>query len=98
MSNHSIDQATVHRIARLARVKISAQEALSLERELNGILAWVEDLKAIPTDDVPPLTSAAAASLPMRADVVTDGERAADILKNAPKAEAGFFLVPKVIE
>ena len=98
MGNHTIDEATVRRIAHLARVKISSQEAHSLERELNGILSWVEDLQSIPTEDVPPLTSVTAASLPMRPDVVTDGNRAAEILKNAPKAEDGFFLVPKVIE
>jgi aspartyl-tRNA(Asn)/glutamyl-tRNA(Gln) amidotransferase subunit C len=98
MAKPTIDEATVQRIARLARIKISSDEAHSLQRELNGILAWVEELNSIRTGDVAPLTSMAAAHLKMRADVVTDGNSAADILKNAPKAEDGFFLVPKVIE
>jgi len=98
MAKSKIDQATVKRIAHLSRLKISAQEAQSLERELNGILAWVEELNAIPTEGVEPLTSAGAAKLEMRADAVTDGGRPADILKNAPKSEDHFFLVPKVIE
>jgi len=98
MAKSQIDEATVKRIAHLSRLKISAQEAQSLKRELNGILAWVEELKAIPTDDVEPLTHAGAAQLRMRADTVTDGGRAGDILKNAPKTEDRFFLVPKVIE
>ncbi len=98
MTKSQIDEATVRRIAHLARVKVSSQEAHSLQRELNGILAWVEELQAIPTDGVTPLTSVGGAKLHMRADVVTDGDKAADIMKNAPKSEDSFFLVPKVIE
>ncbi len=98
MAKSQIDEATVKRIAHLSRLKISAQEAQSLKRELNGILAWVEELNAIPTDGVEPLTSTEASVLRMRADVVTDGGRPADVLRNAPKSEDSFFLVPKVIE
>ena len=58
----------------------------------------VEELQAIPTDGVEPLTSIEQTALRMRPDVVTDGGRPADILKNAPKSEDNFFLVPKVIE
>jgi aspartyl-tRNA(Asn)/glutamyl-tRNA(Gln) amidotransferase subunit C len=98
MAKSQIDEAAVRRIAHLARVRISSQEAQSLKRELNGILAWVEELNAIPTDNVAPLTSAGTAQLKMRADIVTDGGRVADIMKNVPKSEDQFFLVPKVIE
>ncbi len=62
MAKSQIDEATVKRIAHLSRLKISAQEAQSLKRELNGILAWVEELNAIPTDGVEPLTSAGVRS------------------------------------
>jgi aspartyl-tRNA(Asn)/glutamyl-tRNA(Gln) amidotransferase subunit C len=98
MAKSQIDEATVMRIAHLSRLKITSQEARSFERELNGILAWVQELNAIPTDGVEPLTSAAASRLAMRPDTVTDGGCPSDILKNAPKSEDGFFLVPKVIE
>ncbi len=98
MAKSQIDEATVKRIAHLSRLRISAQEAQGLKRELNGILAWVEELSAIPTDGVEPLTHTGAAQLRMRTDVVTDGGQPADILKNAPKTEDSFFLVPKVIE
>jgi aspartyl-tRNA(Asn)/glutamyl-tRNA(Gln) amidotransferase subunit C len=98
MAKTQIDEATVKRIAHLARLRISAQEAQNLKRELNGILAWVEELNAIPTGDVEPLTHAGAAQLRMRTDVVTDGGRPVDIVRNAPKTEDHFFLVPKVIE
>jgi aspartyl-tRNA(Asn)/glutamyl-tRNA(Gln) amidotransferase subunit C len=98
MTKSQIDEATVKRIAHLARVKVSSQEAHSLQRELNGILAWVEELNAIPTEGVVPLTSVGGAKLHMRKDVVTDGSKSADIVKNAPKSEDSYFLVPKVIE
>ena len=65
MTKSQIDEATVLRIAHLSRVKISSQVAQSLKRELNGILAWVEELNTIPTDDVAPLTSAAATDVPV---------------------------------
>lgn len=98
MPKSEIDEATVHRIARLARIKITAQEGAGLKRELTGILDWVAELDAIPTKDAAPLTSIGPAALPLRKDEVTDGERVADILANAPKTEDNFFLVPKVIE
>ena len=98
MTKSQIDEATVKRIAHLARVKVSSQEAHSLQRELNGILAWVEELNAIPTEGVLPLTSVGSAKLHMREDAVTDGGKSADIVKNAPKTQDNYFLVPKVIE
>ena len=94
----AIDEATVHRIAHLSRIKVSPAEADNLKRELNGILSFVAELNAIPTEGVAPLTSIGPAHLPMRHDTVTDGGRVTDIMKNAPKSEDHFFLVPKVIE
>ncbi len=93
-----IDEATVRRIAHLARIKVTDEEAQKLQRELSGILDWVAELNAIDTDGVPPMTGVGAAQLTLRADVVTDGGRVADILRNAPKREDNFFVVPKVIE
>jgi aspartyl-tRNA(Asn)/glutamyl-tRNA(Gln) amidotransferase subunit C len=98
MAKSQIDEATVKRIAHLSRLRISSQEAQSLKRELNGILAWVEELQAIPTEGIEPSTHTGTAQLRMRADAVTDGGRPQEILKNAPESEDSFFLVPKVIE
>jgi aspartyl-tRNA(Asn)/glutamyl-tRNA(Gln) amidotransferase subunit C len=93
-----IDDATVMRIAHLARIKVKPEETPNLKRELNGILSWVAELNAIDTGKVEPMVSLGAAQLTMRPDAVTDGNRPADVLKNAPKSEDGYFLVPKVIE
>jgi aspartyl-tRNA(Asn)/glutamyl-tRNA(Gln) amidotransferase subunit C len=98
MAKSQIDEAAVKRIAHLSRLKITAHEVQSLKQELNGILSWVEELKAIPTEGIEPMTSTEASTLIMRRDEATDGGCAPDILKNAPKSDGGFFVVPKVIE
>lgn len=93
-----VDETTVRRIARLARIKITDEEAKGLEKELSGILDWVEQLKQVDTDAVEPMTRVVAQDLKMREDVVTDGAKADDIVANAPVSEDHFFVVPKVVE
>lgn len=93
-----VDETTVRRIARLARIKITDDEAKGLEKELSGILDWVEQLKQVDTDAVEPMTRVVAQDLKMREDVVTDGAKADDIVANAPTCEDHFFVVPKVVE
>ena len=94
----SVDQATVRRIARLARIAVRDEELPHLQGEINAILAFVEELNAVDVTDVEPMTSVIPMKLPMRADVVTDGGIEQKVLANAPLAEDDFFLVPKVIE
>jgi aspartyl-tRNA(Asn)/glutamyl-tRNA(Gln) amidotransferase subunit C len=93
-----VDLVTVRRIARLAHIAISDAEAPALQGELNAILAFVEALEAVDVTGVEPMTSVTPMSLPMREDVVTDGEIEPQVLANAPLAEDGFFVVPKVVE
>ena len=93
-----VDSATVKRIARLARIKITDEEAKGLEGELSGILQWVEQLSEVDTKDVEPMTRVVASELNKRADVVTDGEIADKVTQNAPFAEDHYFVVPKVVE
>jgi len=94
----SVDRATVRRIARLARLAITEQEEGRLGQELSGILDWVAQLDEIDTAAVPAMTRVAAMTMKMRKDEVTDGFCAADILKNAPQADDGYFVVPKIVE
>jgi aspartyl-tRNA(Asn)/glutamyl-tRNA(Gln) amidotransferase subunit C len=93
-----VDEATVRRIARLARIKITDEEAVSLQGELSGILDWVKQLDEVKADGVEPMTAVIPMTLKKRADVVTDGDKADDIVKNAPASDDHFFVVPKVIE
>lgn len=93
-----VDEATVRRIARLARIKISDAEARSLEAELSGILDWVAQLDEVDTSAVEPMTRVVAQAMKMRDDVVADGEIADLVTANAPSSEDNFFVVPKVVE
>ncbi|MBX9862034.1 MAG: Asp-tRNA(Asn)/Glu-tRNA(Gln) amidotransferase subunit GatC [Hyphomicrobium sp.] len=93
-----VDETTVRRIARLARIKITDDEAKSLEGELSGILNWVEQLDEIDTAGVEPMTRVVAQNLKMRDDKVDDGEMADAVLKNAPMVDDHYFVVPKVVE
>ena len=94
----SVDQDAVRRIAHLARIAVTDAEVPHLQDEINAILAFVEELSAVDVSGVEPMTSVIPMRLPMREDVVTDGEIEPAILANAPLAEDGFFVVPKVIE
>jgi aspartyl-tRNA(Asn)/glutamyl-tRNA(Gln) amidotransferase subunit C len=93
-----VDTATVRRIARLARIKVTDDEARGLEGELSGILDWVKQLDEVDTSTVEPMTRVVAQDMLLRADVVTDGEIAAAVIANAPLSEDNFFVVPKVVE
>ncbi len=95
---HDIDDATVGKIARLARLAITPAETPVLKGELNALLAWVEQLAEVNTEGVEPMTRVVAMTMKMRDDVVTDGGIAADIVRNAPVSEDNYFVVPKVIE
>jgi len=94
----ALDKATVARIATLARIRVSEDQLEPLAAELSGILDWVEQLMAVDTEGVPPMTSVAEMTLPMREDVVTDGADQDAVLGNAPRAARGFYAVPKVVE
>lgn len=88
----------VRRIARLARIAEPADRIDALTGELNGILKWVELLDEVDVSNVEPMSTAVQTPLPLRDDAVTDGGVREAILKNAPKAEEGFFVVPKSVE
>lgn len=94
----AVDQNTVRRIAKLSRLACPESRVEPMVKELNGILAWVEQLKEVDVEGVPPLTSVVAQRLKMRDDVVTDGGHADDLMTNAPGGEDHFFVVPKVVE
>ena len=99
----SVDTATVAKIASLARIKITEPELAAMVPELNGILAWVEQLGEVDVTGVEPMTAVIPNRLRLRDDVVdadalTGGGIRDAVLANAPAPEHGFFGVPKVIE
>ena len=94
----AIDVATVKKVASLSRLRESDERLESLAGELNGILGWIEQLNEVDVTGVEPMTTAVQMPTPMREDVVTDGDKVAQIVANAPKTVDGFFIVPKVVE
>ncbi|HEX3809660.1 MAG TPA: Asp-tRNA(Asn)/Glu-tRNA(Gln) amidotransferase subunit GatC [Rhizomicrobium sp.] len=94
----SVDKDTVRRIAKLARIALPEERVEPMEKELNGILAWVAQLEEVDVEGVAPMTSVVAQKLKMRDDVVTDGDQAEAVVANAPMSEDHFFIVPKVVE
>lgn len=94
----SVDEKTVKRVARLARIKVKDGDVPRLAGELNVILNFVEQLNEVDVTGVQPMTSVVAVKMKMRDDVVTDGHMAKDVTKNAPQSEDDFFMVPKVVE
>jgi aspartyl-tRNA(Asn)/glutamyl-tRNA(Gln) amidotransferase subunit C len=94
----SVDIATVKRVAHLARIAVSEEDAERMTGELNTILGFVEQLNEVDVSGVEPMTSVIPMEMKKRQDGVTDGNKAADIVANAPATDENFFLVPKVVE
>lgn len=99
----SVDTATVAKIASLARIKLGDAELQAMVPELNGILAWVEQLGEVDVTGVEPMTAVIPNTLRLRDDVInadplTGGGIRDKVLANAPANEHGFYGVPKVIE
>ncbi|MFZ1773624.1 MAG: Asp-tRNA(Asn)/Glu-tRNA(Gln) amidotransferase subunit GatC [Rhizobiaceae bacterium] len=94
----SVDKAIVRRVARLARIAVTEDETERMTGELNAILGFVSELDEVDVTGIEPMTSVIPMQMRLRADAVTDGGKAADVVANAPATDENFFLVPKVIE
>jgi aspartyl-tRNA(Asn)/glutamyl-tRNA(Gln) amidotransferase subunit C len=94
----SVDSDTVRRIAHLARIRLEDDRIEPMREELNTILAFVEQLDEVDTQNVEPMTSVVATKMRLRPDIVTDGGISEDVIANAPASEDGFFMVPRVVE
>ena len=94
----SIDRDTARRVAKLARIRVEEDRLDALAREFSTILGFIEQLSEVDVTGVEPMTSVTPMRLARRADLVTDGNRQGEILRNAPDAREGFFAVPKVVE
>ena len=93
-----LDQNEVEKIAHLARVEISHEEARAYAADLSDILDLVAQMDAVDTDAIEPMAHPHEAPLRLRKDEVTESNQREKLMANAPMAENGLFLVPKVIE
>lgn len=94
----SVDAATVKRVAHLARIALPEADVAAMQHEINAMLGFVEQLNEVDVEGVEPMTSVMPMAMKKRADIVTDGEIAGQIVANAPQAEDDYFMVPKVVE
>ena len=94
----SIDIETARKVAHLSRIAVGEADLPKLADELSAVLAFMEQLNEVDVTGIEPMTSVTPMRLKRRADVVTDGNIQAQVLKNAPDAREGFFAVPKVVE
>lgn len=94
----SLNPEEVRRIARLARLELSPDETGRTRDQLNGILAFIEQLQAVDTSDIAPMAHAMDIAQRLRTDAVSEPDRRDAFQALAPETEAGLYLVPKVIE
>ena len=94
----SLNLDEIARLARLARIELSAQEAVATRDKLNGILALIDELQATDTTGVTPMSHAMDLTQRLRADRVTESDSRQAFQTLAPEVEGGLYLVPKVVE
>ena len=94
----SINKEKIKHVAKLARISVDEPKVESLTKDLNSIFKFIEQLNELDTEKVEPLTSILSQSLRSRKDEITDGKIRKKILKNSPKKNGEFFVVPKVVE
>ena len=94
----SLELDQVKHIARLARIELGPGEAEDVLAKLNGIFDLVEQMQAVDTSGVEPMSHPQELATRLRPDLVTEADRREAFQKVAPQTEAGLYLVPKVIE
>jgi aspartyl-tRNA(Asn)/glutamyl-tRNA(Gln) amidotransferase subunit C len=94
----SINKDTIKKISKLARISVTNEETDRLEKDLNSILKFVEQLKELNTDKITPIASVSDQVLTMNKDEIKNINEKEEILKNAPEKNSNYYIVPKVIE
>lgn len=93
-----IDRRTLDKIAHLARLEFDEKDAEKMMADMTAIVNWVEKLKEVDTEGVEPLTTMSHEINVMREDETKEHLSHERALKNAPRKDADYFRVPKVIE
>ena len=94
----SLDLEQVRRIAHLARIDITEDEAQRALAQLTDIFAMIERMQAVDTEGIEPMADPLGGTLRMRDDAVTEGDQRAAVMINAPEQRDGLFIVPRVVE
>ena len=94
----SLDLEQVRRIAHLARIDISDEEAQHTLTQLTNIFAMIERMQAVDTTGIEPMADPLGGTARLREDVVTEGDQRPAAMLNAPAQLGGLFIVPRVVE
>lgn len=94
----SLSTEQVRHIAGLARIDVADGEVEATRAKLNGIFGLIEQMQAVDTRGVEPMSHPQDLAQRLREDAVTEPNRREAFQRIAPQTEAGLYLVPKVIE
>ena len=94
----SIDKDKIKHVAKLARISLDEKKTDSLTKDLSSIFKFIEQLNELDTKKIEPLSSILNEPLRLREDEINDGKIKDQVLKNSPKKNEEFFIVPKVVE
>lgn len=88
----------IKKIAHLARIEVSEDEAQTVLAKLTGIMGLIEQMQAVDTTGIEPMSHSQDLAQRLRDDVVTKSNQREAFQQNAPAVANGLYLVPKVIE
>ena len=94
----SLSPDEVRHVARLARLAVDEKAVPQIADKLNDVLGLLDQMQAIDTTGVEPLTNPLDRTQILRGDHVTEGNQREHLMQNAPAQKDGLFLVPKVID
>ncbi|MBE7527818.1 MAG: Asp-tRNA(Asn)/Glu-tRNA(Gln) amidotransferase subunit GatC [Nitrosomonas sp.] len=94
----TISLSDIKRVAKLARIEISETDAQQNLSRLSGIFGLIEQMQAVNTHGIKPMSHSQDMVQRLREDVVTETDQHALFQSIAPQVEDGYYLVPKVIE
>jgi len=94
----SLSRDQIQRVAQLARIALPAAESDIVLERLNRVLGMIDQLLAVDTTAIEPMSHALDVVQPLRPDAVTEPDQRAALQAGAPAVEDGLYLVPKVIE
>jgi len=93
-----IDETQVRKVAKLSRLDLCDSEVQEFTGQLEAVLAYVDKMGELTTDDVEPLAHCLPLSNCLREDMVADSIGAEAALANAPQRDGEFFKVPKILD
>lgn len=94
----TIDRNLVEYLEKLGRIRLTEEEKVAAEKDLQDILTYIDKLNELDTDGIEPASHSFPVANVMRDDIVTNKADTENILKNAPDSKDGCFVVPKTVE